>query len=149
MALPFIVAMVIAGIGRGITLNLNPHTVLDDITPSGQATAGITFNSNGSISFTGNNSPNPNPDDDEWVKQQAGFGSGDKYEVAFTVLVSGDAPTSGAALGVYEAITTTRPWGLTVIDDTKSGVWTFRVRKISDVGEFVEANMTMTARVLP
>ena len=127
------------------TLNLNPHGITDDetIVP---AACGISFNSNGQISYTGNTVPSPNPDTDEWVIEQTGFTDGALYQVAYTVLVSGDGPTSGAGLGSYQTLSSNRSWSLSVPGSgSAAGVWRFRVREIADPGNFVEADMTMTA----
>lgn len=140
--------MFMAAGGSGVVLNLNAHNVLDDITPSGSASANISFQSNGQVTFTGNNSP-PSPDTDEWDSNQPN-GDGALYEVALTQVVSGDSPDVGPSVGVYSPLSSPVGWSVSVTNDTHSGVWKIRVREIADPGgNFVEANQTVTARVLP
>lgn len=127
------------------TLNLNPHSASDDqvLVP---AAVSIIFGSNGQLSWSGNSVPAENPDLDEWIKEQLGFGNGGDYEVAYTVLVSGNGPTSGSVPGDYQALSSNQTWALSVGGGgSATGVWRFRVREIADTANFVEADMTMTA----
>lgn len=108
----------------------------------GSATASISFLQNGSITLTGvTSSANPI---DEWWSTQPQTNKGNDYEVAYTQLVSGsDGPTAGASPGTYQALTTTRTWTGTVSSTTiRSGVWRFRVRRIADPNDYVEADVT-------
>lgn len=129
-------------------LNLAAKTIADLETDPASAAASILFQSNGQISYVGNGAPAENPDLDEWVEDQAGFSDGADYEVAYTTLVSGSGPVSGPALGVYNALSANRTWSITQSGiGSSSGVWRFRVRRIANPNDFVEADMTVTATV--
>lgn len=127
-------------------LKLSDYFIFDEQVVGGSAAA-IEFQSNGTLTFTGNDTP-AEPSD-EWFDPHAGFSDGNLYEVAFTVLVSGSSPDSGAALGVYATLTSERAWAITQGGSgTNNGVWTFRIREIADpTGNFVDATMTMKADV--
>lgn len=132
----------------GVTLNLNPHIITDIRVDPSNASAGINFLANGTITFTGNSTPT-SPDIDEWVKEQVGFASGAQYEVAYTALVGGTAPTTlAAAEDTFVALSSTRTWSLERgVLGTFSGTYTFVVREIANTANSVTANMTVTATV--
>ena len=139
-----ILQLTLAGVGGGgYELNLENHTLSDFVISPITATVGLTFNSNGSITYVGNTSP-PSPDPNEWITEQGSFTEGASYEVAYTTLTSGDAPTSGASLGTYVGLSVNRTWTLTTPSTVKTGAWIFRVRKIALPSTFVEATMTVT-----
>ncbi len=128
-----------------LTLNLANKSITDFVL-GGTSTATVTFGSNGQLSYTASGAPSPNPDTDEWIVQQSGFGDGALFEVAYTSLVSGTGPSSGAGLGVYQALSSNRSWSLTRSSGgSVSGVWRFRVREIANTSNFVEADMSMSA----
>lgn len=145
------IQMMLAAVGGvapdpALGLKLSDYFIFDEEV-TGSAAAAIEFQSNGTLTFTGNDTP-AEPSD-EWFNPHAGFSDGNLYEVAFTVLVSGSSPDSGAALGVYATLTSERAWAITQGGSgTNNGVWTFRIREIADpTGNFVDATMTMKADV--
>lgn len=127
-----------------LVLNLNNHTLRDDevISP---ASCGVTFGSNGQITFIGNGNP-PSPDLNEWIKWQVGFNRGAEFEVAYTALVSGLDPNVGFGLGLYQNLATGKGWRHDAGGgDSRTGVWRFRVREVLDVANFAEADFDVTA----
>lgn len=140
---------IMAGMGGGgITLNLNDHDIGDTESVPTSASASVAFQEDGQIAYAGNASDTPNPDTDEWaIEQPLSVADATLYEVAHTVLVSGTAPV-GAALGVYEDLSTQRIWSLgNSVSD--AGVWRFRVREIADTSNFAETDVTCTLTVNP
>jgi len=131
------------------SLNFTNHSISDVVIDPNIATTYITFNTNGSITFYGNGS-DADPTT-EWWSAQPVTGIGSSYEVAYTVLVSGDAPTTLAgSLGVYKDLSAPRTWGFTQSGiGSRTGTWRFRVRRISDTSVYDEADISAFAWVDP
>lgn len=126
----------------GDELNLNNNGTVDDI-EVGAAVAGIIFNSDGSITYIGNNTP-ADPSDEWWTGSSV---DGSLYEVAFTALVAGTAPeVLAAALGVFIALSANRTYTFQADPlETITGTWRFRVRRIADNSDFAEADIPFRA----
>jgi len=131
------------------SLNFTNHSISDVVIDPLSATTYITFNTNGSITFYGNGS-DADPSTEWWTAQPV-TGIGSSYEVAYTVLVSGDAPTTLAgSLGVYKDLSAPRTWGFTQSGTgSRTGTWRFRVRRISDTSVYDEADISAFAWVDP
>jgi hypothetical protein len=66
------------------------------------------------------------------------------------VAQTGDAITDeGSPLNVFVNLSLPRDWRYLTTGGSLAGTWTFRVREVADVGNFVEAVMTVTADSLP
>ena len=127
-----------------LTLNLNNHTV-STIT-SGTGVVTVTFGNDGILDLIGDSTVN---DIDEWTSDQpASTSKAGEYEVAYTQLVSGDGPTSGASIGSYQALSSSRTWSMSTTLGL-SGVWRFRVREIANTSNFVEGDFTMSITIVP
>jgi len=110
----------------------------------GYAAASVVFETDGQLLYNGISSYYQ---PDEWWTAEPVTGIGSSYEVALTSVVSGISPTSGA-VGTYYTISSDRTWTYESFSEGfYSGVWRFRVRKVSDPTIYVEADVTVYVTV--
>lgn len=124
----------------GAVVDYIAHTVDDTQASPTEASAGFTFNTDGTLTFTGNGSDS----DTVWVIPDYA-GIGDNYEVR--VDVTGDAPTTGST-GVWLALTSNRLWNWLsgAGPASKSATAQVRVRRASDAVELEDQDFTVSVQ---
>jgi len=119
--------LAVAGAAAGGYPKLTGETAEDTSISPANATAGLTFGTDGTLTFTGNNVPAAARwHTGTWIT------NGGNFTVRLTVS-AGDVPTSGPAASTFHALSSARTWTLvTDAVENLAGDWLFEIGGTGD-----------------